>query len=34
VPYLNRLSDLLWALARCQEHGESLLSRRVRKASR
>jgi cob(I)alamin adenosyltransferase len=29
VPYLNRLSDLLWALARCQEHGESLLSRRA-----
>jgi cob(I)alamin adenosyltransferase len=29
VPYLNRLSDLLWALARCQEHGESLLSKQV-----
>jgi cob(I)alamin adenosyltransferase len=29
VPYLNRLSDLLWTLARCQEHGESLLSKRV-----
>ena len=34
VPYLNRLSDLLWALARCQEHGESLLSRRAGKANR
>ncbi len=34
VPYLNRLSDVLWALARCQEHGESLLSRRVGQASR
>jgi cob(I)alamin adenosyltransferase len=29
VPYLNRLSDLLWAMARWQEHGESLLSRRA-----
>jgi cob(I)alamin adenosyltransferase len=29
VPYLNRLSDLVWTLARCQEHGESLLSKRV-----
>src|SRR5437899_3169092 len=27
VPYLNRLSDLLWTLARWQEHGESLPSR-------
>jgi cob(I)alamin adenosyltransferase len=34
VPYLNRLSDLLWALARCQEHGEALLSKRVGQASR
>jgi cob(I)alamin adenosyltransferase len=34
VPYLNRLSDLLWALARCQEHGESLLSKRVGGSSR
>jgi cob(I)alamin adenosyltransferase len=29
VPYLNRLSDLLWTAARWQEHGESLRSRRV-----
>ena len=29
VPYLNRLSDLLWTMARWQEHGESLLSRRA-----
>ena len=28
VPYLNRLSDLLWTIARWQEAGESLLSRR------
>jgi cob(I)alamin adenosyltransferase len=34
VPYLNRLSDLLWALARDQEHGESLLSRRAGRANR
>lgn len=27
--YLNRLSDLLWTMARWQEHGESLLSRRA-----
>jgi cob(I)alamin adenosyltransferase len=27
-PYLNRLSDLLWTMARWQEHGESLTSRR------
>jgi cob(I)alamin adenosyltransferase len=27
VQYLNRLSDLVWTLARCQEHGESLLSK-------
>lgn len=33
VPYLNRLSDLLWAMARWQEHGESLLSRRARKGN-
>ena len=26
-PYLNRLSDLLWTMARWQEQGESLLSR-------
>jgi cob(I)alamin adenosyltransferase len=26
-PYLNRLSDLLWAMARWQERGESLPSR-------
>jgi cob(I)alamin adenosyltransferase len=28
--YLNRLSDLVWTMARWQEHGESLLSRRAR----
>ena len=27
VPYLNRLSSLLWVMARWQEHGESLPSR-------
>jgi cob(I)alamin adenosyltransferase len=27
--YLNRLSDLVWTMARWQEHGESLLSRRA-----
>lgn len=27
--YLNRLSDLLWAMARWQEQGESLLSRKA-----
>jgi cob(I)alamin adenosyltransferase len=27
--YLNRLSDLLWVMARCQEQGESLLSKRA-----
>jgi cob(I)alamin adenosyltransferase len=27
VPYLNRLSDLLWTMARWQEHGDSLASR-------
>jgi cob(I)alamin adenosyltransferase len=27
VQFLNRLSDLLWTMARWQEHGESLLSR-------
>jgi cob(I)alamin adenosyltransferase len=26
-PYLNRLSDLVWTMARWQEHGESLRSR-------
>lgn len=26
--YLNRLSDLLWTMARWQEHGDSLLSRK------
>jgi cob(I)alamin adenosyltransferase len=30
VQYLNRLSDLLWTMARWQEHGESLLSRTAR----
>jgi cob(I)alamin adenosyltransferase len=30
IPYLNRLSDLLWTMARWQEQGESLLSRRRR----
>jgi cob(I)alamin adenosyltransferase len=29
VAYLNRLSDLVWAMARWQEHGDSLLSRRA-----
>jgi cob(I)alamin adenosyltransferase len=29
-PYLNRLSDLVWTMARCQEHGESLLSKVAR----
>lgn len=28
-PYLNRLSDLVWTMARWQEHGESLRSRTV-----
>ncbi|HSS11861.1 MAG TPA: ATP:cob(I)alamin adenosyltransferase, partial [Acidimicrobiales bacterium] len=28
-PYLNRLSDLLWTMARWQERGESLASRRA-----
>ena len=28
-PYLNRLSDLVWTLARWQEEGESLLSRQA-----
>jgi len=27
VGYLNRLSDLIWTMARWQEHGDSLLSR-------
>ena len=27
ISYLNRLSDLLWTLARWQEHGQSLKSR-------
>ncbi len=30
VPYLNRLSDLLWTMARWQERGESLPSRLAR----
>ena len=29
VRYLNRLSDLLWTMARWQEDGESLLSRKA-----
>ncbi len=29
VAYLNRLSDLVWTMARWQEHGESLLSRKA-----
>ncbi|MGI8491909.1 MAG: cob(I)yrinic acid a,c-diamide adenosyltransferase [Acidimicrobiales bacterium] len=29
VAYLNRLSDLVWTMARWQEQGESLLSRRA-----
>ena len=28
--YLNRLSDLLWTMARWQEHADSLLSRKAR----
>lgn len=32
VQYLNRLSDLLWTMARWQEHGTSLLSRQARPA--
>ena len=28
-PYLNRLSDLLWTMARWQEHGETLPSRAI-----
>jgi cob(I)alamin adenosyltransferase len=30
VMYLNRLSDLLWTMARWQEHGDSLISRTAR----
>jgi cob(I)alamin adenosyltransferase len=36
-PYLNRLSDLLWTMARWQEHGESQIARlasKDKKASR
>ncbi len=33
-PYLNRLSDLVWTMARWQEDGESLLSRRAADASK
>ncbi len=29
VPYLNRLSTLMWVMARWQEHGDSLPSRSV-----
>lgn len=29
VPFLNRLSSLLWAMARWQEHGDALPSRSV-----
>jgi cob(I)alamin adenosyltransferase len=32
VQYLNRLSDLVWTMARWQEHGASLLSRQARPA--
>jgi cob(I)alamin adenosyltransferase len=32
VPYLNRLSDLLWTMARWQERGESLPSRTTGRA--
>jgi cob(I)alamin adenosyltransferase len=32
VQYLNRLSDLIWTMARWQEHGASLLSRQARAA--
>jgi cob(I)alamin adenosyltransferase len=31
VPYLNRLSDLLWTMARWQEHGESQIARQGRR---
>ncbi len=31
VPYLNRLSTLLWAMARWQEGGDALASRSVRR---
>jgi len=34
VVYLNRLSDLLWTMARWQEHGESLPSRHGSSAER
>jgi cob(I)alamin adenosyltransferase len=30
-PYLNRLSDLLWTMARWQEHGESQIARQRRR---
>ena len=30
VPYLNRLSDLVWTMARWQEQGDSLLSRQAK----
>ena len=33
VQYLNRLSDLLWTMARWQEHGDSLLSRKAQSQS-
>ncbi len=33
VQYLNRLSDLLWTMARWQEHGDSLLSRKAHSQS-
>jgi cob(I)alamin adenosyltransferase len=33
-PYLNRLSDLVWTMARWQEHGESLLARRAGRSGR
>lgn len=31
VAYLNRLSDLLWAMARWQEHGDSQIARQGRR---
>jgi cob(I)alamin adenosyltransferase len=33
VPYLNRLSTLLWVMARWQEHGHALPSRQARSAA-
>jgi cob(I)alamin adenosyltransferase len=32
VPYLNRLSDLLWAMARWQDDGHHLLAKEAQPA--